>query len=110
MSELWRRSAVEIADLVKGREVSAREVTESALARLAAVNPAINAVIDEFPEEALQAADRVDGRWVPGATARIDLRVAPEVVAQHGVEGPHDIAGGGLESLCKIENELRFQT
>ena len=40
--------------------MSAREVTESSLARLEAVNPAINAVIDEFPEEALLSADRVD--------------------------------------------------
>ena len=45
MSELWQQSASEIAKLVKNGEVSALEVTESALARLAKVNPAINAVV-----------------------------------------------------------------
>ncbi len=60
MSDLWRLTARDIVDLVTTRKASAREITESALARLDAVNPAINAVIDEFPEEALQSADQVD--------------------------------------------------
>jgi amidase len=46
-------SAAELASLVRSRKVSAREVTEDALARLAQVNPAINAVVTEFPDEAL---------------------------------------------------------
>jgi amidase len=45
---------------VRSGEATAREVTESALARLAAVNPKINAVVHEFPDEALAEADRVD--------------------------------------------------
>jgi amidase len=60
MSELWQQSASEIAKLVKNGDVSALEVTESALARLAKVNPAINAVVAEMPEEALSAAKRID--------------------------------------------------
>jgi amidase len=60
MSELWRQSASTIAKLVKNGEVSAVEVTESALARLANVNPAINAVVTELPEEALSEARRID--------------------------------------------------
>jgi amidase len=60
MTDYWRLSGVEIAKLVRGRQVSARDVTEDALARLSAVNPAINAVVQEFPDEALQAADQVD--------------------------------------------------
>ena len=69
MAEHWKRSAGEIADLVKSREVSAREITEGALQRLAAVNPAINAVVDEYPDEALRAADEVDGRLARGEEA-----------------------------------------
>ena len=60
MTDLWRKSAAELASLVRSRQVSAKEVTEDALARLAQVNPAINAVVTEFPDEALQAAQHID--------------------------------------------------
>ncbi len=60
MSELWQKSASEITKLVKSGEISAIEVTRSALARLDKVNPAINAVVTEMPEEALSAAKRID--------------------------------------------------
>src|SRR5690606_16840522 len=60
MTELWRMPGAQIARLVAAGGASAREITESALARLAAVNPAINAVVEEFPDEALAEADRVD--------------------------------------------------
>ena len=53
MSDLWRLTAAELAALVRDRQVSAEEVTQSALDRLGSVNPAINAVIDEFPDEVL---------------------------------------------------------
>jgi amidase len=60
MSDLWQQSASNIAKLVKSGEVSAVEVTESALTRLEEVNPAINAVVTEMPEEALSEANRID--------------------------------------------------
>ena len=60
MSNLWQLPASEITKLVKNGDVSALEVTESALARLDKVNPAINAVVTEMPEEALSAANRID--------------------------------------------------
>ena len=69
MSDLWRRSAVEIAQMVRDKEVSAREATMSALARLADVNPAINAVVQELPDEALAAADAVDQQIAGGKDA-----------------------------------------
>ena len=79
MSDLWRLSAGEVAVRVRRREVSARQVTESTLARLTAVNPAINAVIDEFPDEALAAADAVDGQLArgeePGLLAGVPVTV-----------------------------------
>jgi len=60
MSELWRLSASEIAEMVKKCEVSAVEVTQSALNRLSQVNSAINAVVTEMPEQALSEAKRID--------------------------------------------------
>lgn len=66
MSALWQLSAEETAAKVRSREISAREVTEAALTRLAAVNPALNAVVQEFPEEALARADQVDALIASG--------------------------------------------
>jgi amidase len=60
MSQLWKCSAREIARRVSAGEVSAVEVTEDALDRLAAVNPAINAVVAQMPDEARAAAAQVD--------------------------------------------------
>ena len=60
MSDLWQLSALEIATAVRSKNLSAQEVTTAHLGRLAAVNPALNAVVQEFPEEALSAARDVD--------------------------------------------------
>eukprot|EP01031_Cornospumella_fuschlensis_P005566 gene5566-6925_t len=66
MTDLWRLDATEVARRVHAKEVSAREVTLSALARLDAVNPKLNAVIQFMPEEALAAADAVDAQIARG--------------------------------------------
>ncbi len=60
MDDLWRLPAAELAALIRGRKVSAREAAGAALARLDAVNPAINAVVDHRPDEVLAQADAVD--------------------------------------------------
>lgn len=69
MSQLWQCSAREIARRVRDGVVSAAEVTEDALARLAAVNPAINAVVAEMPQEARAAAAQVDAARARGEDA-----------------------------------------
>lgn len=69
MPDLWRLDATEVARRVGSREVSAREVTLSALARLDAVNPRLNAVVQTMPEEALAAADAVDQALARGEAA-----------------------------------------
>ena len=66
MAQLWQLSATEIADLVRRKEVSAREAVQSALDRLDDVNGAINAVVEHRPSEALAAADAVDARLRDG--------------------------------------------
>src|ERR1700739_1926178 len=60
MESLWRLSAVELATLVKSKQVSAKEAAFAALTRLDAVNPSINAVIDHPPEEVLSQAAAID--------------------------------------------------
>ena len=57
MSELWRESALELAAMIRGREVSSREVVQAHLDRVEAVNPHVNAIVRLLPEQALAAAD-----------------------------------------------------
>lgn len=58
--DLWEMTATEIARRIASGDVSARDVTESTLARMDAVNPAINAVVARNDAEALEAAGAVD--------------------------------------------------
>src|SRR3982074_3136876 len=56
MQDLWRLSAKDIAALIKSKKVSAKEAASAALARLDAVNPMINAVVDHRPADVLAQA------------------------------------------------------
>ena len=60
MQDLWRLSAAELASLIKSKKVSAKEAATAALARLDAVNPKINAVVDHKPAEVLAQASAID--------------------------------------------------
>jgi amidase len=60
VSEIWELNASRIAADVREKRLSAVEVTQAHLDRLAHANPAINAVVQELPEEALEAAREVD--------------------------------------------------
>ena len=60
MQDLWRLSAAELASLIRSKKVSAKEAATAALARLDAVNPKINAVVDHRPEQVLAQAAAVD--------------------------------------------------
>ena len=66
MSHLWQLSASEIANAVRSKKLSAVEVTKAHLDRLHAVNPVLNAVVQEFPEEALAEALAVDNKIAKG--------------------------------------------
>jgi amidase len=60
MEDLWRLSAAELAALISSKQVSAKQAAAAALARLDAVNPSINAVVDHRPEDVLAQAASVD--------------------------------------------------
>ena len=64
--ELWRRSARELAAMIRQGDVSSREVVEAHLTRIDAVNDRVNAVTVILAEEARAAADRADAAG-PGA-------------------------------------------
>lgn len=60
MSELWRRTAGELAALIRAGEVSSREVVRAHLDRIEQVNPIVNAVTVTLAESALAVADAAD--------------------------------------------------
>ncbi len=60
MTDIWRLSASELSGLIRRREVSARDAARAALARLDAVNPTLNAVVDHRPDAVLARADAID--------------------------------------------------
>jgi amidase len=67
MTDLCHLPAHELVRTMSNRTVSCREVTEAHLARIEAVNPAINAlVVAADPEECLRQADRADERVARG--------------------------------------------
>jgi amidase len=63
---LWRWHASDLSHAIKTGLIKCREAVESCLARLAEVNPKINAVIDVLADEALQAADLADKQVAAG--------------------------------------------
>jgi amidase len=60
MQDLWRLPAKDIAALIRSKKVSAKEAASAALARLDAVNPSINAVVDHRPADVLAQAGAID--------------------------------------------------
>jgi amidase len=66
MAELWQLDATEVARLVRTGQASAMEATRSALDRLHAVNPKLNAVVQEFDDQALAAAAAADAAQAGG--------------------------------------------
>ncbi len=64
MSEIISWSAVETVARLRARSVSASEVTAAHLARLEAVNPKINAVVDHVPD-AMARAEAIDNGTRP---------------------------------------------
>jgi amidase len=58
--ELWRMGANELAEAIRSKQASSREVIEAHLQRIEAVNPTINAVVVVLAEQALEAAEVAD--------------------------------------------------
>ncbi|MEM9622457.1 MAG: amidase [Pseudomonadota bacterium] len=68
VSELWQYGVVELAAGLRANQFSAVEVLQSVLARMDACNPALNAIVEDLREPALQRAEVLDqlahqGQW-----------------------------------------------
>jgi amidase len=64
--DLCTRPATELAALVRGREVSARELMDAHLDRIERLNPALNAIVTLDADGARAAADAADARLAAG--------------------------------------------
>ena len=86
-NELWAMSALELADAIRTRRASSRDVVEAHLARINRVNPAVNAVVIEMADAARVAARAADAAVASGC----------DLPALHGVpftvKGNIDVAG-----------------
>lgn len=68
-NELWRASASDLAQAIRNKTVSSREVIEAHLARIEQINPRINAITQILAEQALAMAQQADalaakGQWM----------------------------------------------
>ena len=95
-NELWRASAKQIADGIRQKTFTCREVVDSCLDRIADVNHALRALSHIRPEDARAQADRADaalaaGEPRGGATAAEAAAAEP---ARGGGGGPLGERGG----------------
>ena len=67
MSEICFLSAVEMAGLIRRKELSAREIMTAHLNQIDRVNPAVNAIVTLLAEQALGHARRADEAQAGGA-------------------------------------------
>lgn len=67
MKALWQLSAIEQASLVAQRQASSLELIDAHLARIAEVNPAVNAIVKILADAARAAARQADSQVAAGA-------------------------------------------
>src|SRR5664279_2850954 len=86
MEDLWRLSAADIAALIRSKKVSAKQAASAALARLDAVNPSINAVVEHRPADVLKRAAAIDAAIArgedPGPLAGVPVTVKVNIDQQ----------------------------
>ncbi|NML33373.1 amidase [Paraburkholderia antibiotica] len=82
-SDYLAHDAIGLAELVRTRQVSARELIDAAISRTEAVNPAINAVVLKDYDAARQRASRGDAIRASGTSGTNDANSA------NGTSGPN---------------------
>ncbi|MBL8773644.1 MAG: amidase family protein [Phenylobacterium sp.] len=99
MTDIWQWSAAETAAAVRERRVSAVEVTEAAIARMRAANPAINAVVVDLSDQALAAAKAADAAQAAGDPpgplhgVPVTIKINIDVEGQANSNGVPGLAG-----------------
>jgi amidase len=83
----WTRGAGELARVIRSGELTARQVIQEHLDRIAEVNPTLNAITSVHADDALACADRVD------AAIRAGEPVGPLAGVPFTVKDNLDVAG-----------------
>jgi amidase len=66
MTELWNRSAKELAALIASKQVSSTEVVDAHLSRIEVVNPKVNAIVRVMANQARSTAAEADRKVASG--------------------------------------------
>jgi amidase len=96
--EPWRWPATRVSQAIREKEVSAEEVAASCLARVDAVNPGLNALVEVRHEETLAAARAADAMVAAGA-ALGPLHGVPTAIKINTHQKGHATTDG-LEALA----------
>jgi amidase len=92
--DLWRRSACDLAEGIRQRKFSCREVMDSVAGRIRARNGVLNAIVFDYTEEARAEAERADAE-LAGGRVRGPLHGVPvtikENVDQQGKPTPNGL-------------------
>ncbi|HSC62657.1 MAG TPA: AtzE family amidohydrolase [Caldimonas sp.] len=99
-AELLAGSAGAIAQAVHARTVSAEAMVEASLARIAAVEPAVNAFTDVVAARARARAVALDARLGEGASEALPLAGVP-----FAIKNLFDVAGLTTRAGSRIERE-----
>src|SRR3954454_18183972 len=89
-NDLCAQSATQLAQLIRDRQATSREVVEAHLARIEAVNGRLNAIRVTLADEALKAADEADRTQPQGPLHGVPITVKENVdvagtATTHGV-------------------------
>jgi len=103
-THLWQRTAGELARMIASRQVTSAEVVEAHLARIAVINPKVNAIVRVLADEA-RAGDALADQAVARGDALGPLHGVPctvkeniELAARHHAQPLERAAnGGGVE-------------
>jgi amidase len=97
-TDLWRMSALDLAEVIRSRQASSLDVVEAHLRRIEDVNPAVNAITVVLGERAVDAAKAAD-RAVAGGGDLLPLHGVPFTIKEN-----IDLAGTpttwGLKALA----------
>ena len=96
----WQQDAARMAQAVAAREVSATQLVQDCLARIAATDARVNAFTDLVQTRALQRAAQIDAGLADGSQAALPLLGVP-----FAVKNLFDIAGLRTLAGSKIERD-----
>ena len=101
------RTAGDLVKAIAGRQVSSRELVDSAISRIEALDPKINAVVVRDFERARAAADAADAALAKGENRAL-LGVPMTVKEQYAVAGLPTTRGDPKYKDWKAQDDARW--